>query len=81
MGKREDVFDRNRREANGSPVGRWLDEMAADDLRRVAADDGDPHKWSGVPSFAPGVRVRPACRKELGCRCGRLDCPGVGRTF
>ena len=55
-----------------------------DELRRVAAIDGDPHRWTGVPSFKPKlprVRVRPACRKELGCRCGRLKCPGVGGGF
>ncbi len=59
------------------------DPVDADDLRRVAVDDGDPHKWSGVSSSSPRVRVRvrPACRKGLGCRCGRLDCPGVGRIF
>ena len=53
-----------------------------DELRRVAAIDGDPHRWTGVPSFKPELpRVRPACRKELGCRCGRLKCPGVGGGF
>ena len=60
------------------------DPVDADDLRRVAADDGDPHRWSGVPSFTPKIprrREREACRKELGCRCGRLECPGVGRIF
>jgi len=57
------------------------DPVDLDELRRVAAEDSDPHRWNGLwesgPLRLPRVRVRPACRKDLGCRCGRLECPGI----
>ena len=57
MSGREDVFDRNRRKANGSPVARWLDGRADD-----YDDAGKHYRPCGPECLFDHVRPDGRCR-------------------
>ena len=72
MGKREDVFDRNRREANGSPVGRqtilegWRQMMATRTSGR------------GFPRLRPGCGCARRVEKSWVAGVVAWTVPGLG---